>query len=798
MTDEVVGWILDAHLCSAQQEMLVWIVTTTGPVVSYREPWTPVVHVEGDSERLSILVDWLWQPEVRIRYGLLSYTFERKRTELGSEDVRNVLAITLQSSATVRSLAEHIDARGNHVDFTLYCVDLLAEQQYLTSKRLTIGSTVRLDQDGLTLVEECISRRAWRCCRLEVVLKRIGQGTGVCQRPIEIILTPCDTMGNVLKKSTRIDLTQSDSLDRIEQWFSDVDPDLVLSVRGNNEGLPHLLSHLEQQGSVLRLGRNQTPLRQVGRIRILSSYGQVLRSDPQFPFEGRIHIDLSSSFMFREGGLDGLYELAAVSATRISDAARKSPGSVISAIQYRVAMEDGVLVPWKKTRAEDTKSAWDLLQSDRGGLYLDSRPGVYANVIELDFASLFPSIIATRNISPETLNCSCCQPIENNTPLPLHPDEAKKRFQVQEQRWKSASLAFPQSNTTAFKVPELTTHTCGRIHGFLGRVVAPLIERRRQLKQQIHAKGDAADLQQNALKWLLVTCFGYTGYRNARFGRIEAHEAICAWARELLLQTIQHAQERGWEVLHAIVDSIWIRDTEGRSLEEQHKSAMELAQHVHNATGIPLEYEATYRCIAFLPSRMHTGGSLTKYWAYNNKELKVRGLELRQHSTCPWIVQLQKRALEVLVQSDDLVDGIPSPRVQSRVQRLLIEEVHRLEQHQVLPRELLITQRLSRKPTPNSSQTVAMLAYQRSEALGFPLELASKVRFIICSNHWSNPLERVILAQECEHEQRPIRRIDIDYYRRLAIRAIWAVLGPFGWLEEDLLQNNVTRLDQWL
>ena len=58
------------------------------------------------------------------------------------------------------------------------------------------------------------------------------------------------------------------------------------------------------------------------------------------------------------------------------------------------------------------------------------------------------------------------------------------------------------------------------MHGFLGRVVAPLIERRRGLKQQIVQKGDAADRQQNALKWLLVTCFGYTGYRNARFGRI--------------------------------------------------------------------------------------------------------------------------------------------------------------------------------------------------------------------------------------------------------------------------------------
>ena len=130
-----------------------------------------------------------------------------------------------------------------------------------------------------------------------------------------------------------------------------------------------------------------------------------------------------------------------------------------------------------------------------------------------------------------------------------------------------------------------------------------------------------ADRQQNALKWLLVTCFGYTGYRNARFGRIEAHEAICAWARELLLQTINLAQQQGWEVLHAIVDSIWIRDVQGRSLQEQYDSAMDLAQEVHALTGIPLEYEATYRCIAFLPSRVHSGGSLTKYWAYGESGL---------------------------------------------------------------------------------------------------------------------------------------------------------------------------------
>ena len=71
-----------------------------------------------------------------------------------------------------------------------------------------------------------------------------------------------------------------------------------------------------------------------------------------------------------------------------------------------------------------------------------------------------------------------------------------------------------------------------RQHGFLGRVVAPIIERR-WLKSCRQSKGDEWDRRQNILKWL-VTCFGYTGYRNARFGRIECHESICAWAREIL------------------------------------------------------------------------------------------------------------------------------------------------------------------------------------------------------------------------------------------------------------------------
>ena len=62
----------------------------------------------------------------------------------------------------------------------------------------------------------------------------------------------------------------------------------------------------------------------------------------------------------------------------------------------------------------------------------------------------------------------------------------------------------------------------------------------------------------NELKWILVACFGYQGFNNAKFGRSECHEAINAYAREILIAAKQRLEAGGWRVVHGIVDSIWV------------------------------------------------------------------------------------------------------------------------------------------------------------------------------------------------------------------------------------------------
>ncbi len=56
-----------------------------------------------------------------------------------------------------------------------------------------------------------------------------------------------------------------------------------------------------------------------------------------------------------------------------------------------------------------------------------------------------------------------------------------------------------------------------------------------------------------------MTCFGYLGYKNARFGRIEAHEAVTAHGRDKLLTAKEISEAAGFTVLHGLTDCLWLQ-----------------------------------------------------------------------------------------------------------------------------------------------------------------------------------------------------------------------------------------------
>jgi DNA polymerase I len=247
-----------------------------------------------------------------------------------------------------------------------------------------------------------------------------------------------------------------------------------------------------------------------------SSYGRVDHSPARYNVLGRAIIDESNTFFYGETNLDGVLNLVSRSKKPIQELAWASIGNVLTAIQICEAHDRDVLVPWNSWRHEFYKPMGTIHDADRGGFIFAPEVGLHENVHELDFSSLYPNIICTRNVSPDVIRCDC------------HSDRDD--------------------------VPGLGYSICND-RGYLVDVLQPIIDARDEIKATIRREQNRNDPDEErlaelkgrsgALKWILVACFGYQGFNNAKFGRIECQEAINAFAREILLKAKQRLEAGG-------------------------------------------------------------------------------------------------------------------------------------------------------------------------------------------------------------------------------------------------------------
>jgi DNA polymerase-2 len=481
------------------------------------------------------------------------------------------------------------------------------------------------------------------------------------------------------------------------------DPDLIVTEWGDGTILPLLQKQAARLHIALPLNRDPEATIQERRSRSYTSYGRILFKDATTTLRGRLHVDARNSFIADKCNLSGLWELARVTKLPVQYAARTTTGTGISYMQMELAWRDGALIPEQKAEPEDPKSPDELLLADRGGLVFTPTMGFSPNVAELDFVSQYPSIMARFNISPETVNCPCC------------PD--------------------------ADRVPELGYRVCQRRRGITSRVVEKLIAKRTQLKQlRRSAPDDLAErykLQRDSLKWLLVCCFGYTGYKNARFGKIEAHEAINAVARETLLVAKEIAEARGFTLLHALVDSIYVSKEDAERADYE-----QLAEEIERQTKLPIAIEAVYRYVVFLPSRQFADVPVpNRFFAVTESgELKVRGIESRRHDTAPLVSRMQREVLAILSEARDfasymqkLADG-----------RLLLQHyLTQLEDGRVPIEDLVISKRITRAPRDYQKAGVTAIVAQQLFGCGVKLRPGETVEYVITYAGAKVPNERV-------------------------------------------------------
>lgn len=133
------------------------------------------------------------------------------------------------------------------------------------------------------------------------------------------------------------------------------------------------------------------------------SYGKVSHKDGAMIPEGRVLIDTAKSFVYTEGGLKGVLMASRLSGLSPNLTSRFTPGTLISSYEVYEALRRGVAVPFRKRDAEGVRNISELRANDKGGMIFQPEPDVYEKVHQIDFTSLYPSIIFKYNLLPETI-----------------------------------------------------------------------------------------------------------------------------------------------------------------------------------------------------------------------------------------------------------------------------------------------------------------------------------------------------------------------------------------------------------
>ena len=264
---------------------------------------------------------------------------------------------------------------------------------------------------------------------------------------------------------------------------------------------------------------------------------------------------------------------------------------------------------------------------------------------------------------------------------------------------------------------------------------------------------------------------GYLGFKNARFGKIDAHIATCAFSREALKKATVIAESKGFKLVHGIVDSMWLKKKEA-TIGEYNL----LCDEIERELDLPISFEGRYKWIVFLNSRINPKlPVLNRYYGvFEDGSLKVRGIDLRRHDTPNIVRNCQKAMLSILSEannSSEFVALIP------KALRVMRTYVTMLRMGRVSIEDLVLGKRLSKSPGEYTNQVEQAIAAGHLAKEGGSVHGGQNVSYVITSGAsriFDNRAIPIELLDEGAH-------YDSEKYVTLLLSSAMNLLLPFGY-----------------
>lgn len=521
-------------------------------------------------------------------------------------------------------------------------------------------------------------------------------------------------------------------LHTLTQTIHKIDPDLIVMQRGFRK-LPQIVQKMQEQKIACLFHRwDQTPITYRGG-RSFWQYNSVTYQDYAIRLHGRFLIDTSS--FSGTSSLEAIMELVRLSGNLFQQIAARSPGTVFQTNLVREMYSDGLLIPYKQKPLDEPITLRELIKADRARHTLDPKLGFHKDVAEIDFTSMFSWLIYNHNISAETL-------LSKKEPLT--------------------------------KVPGLKLTISMAKQGYTPRAIKPILDARMECKKYPTIVNKA---KAEALKGVLVSSYGYLRFREFKLGLAAAHMAICAYAREALIKAMHIAEGRGFNIIHGIVDSLYVQK-KGITTQE----VKELCQELEQQIGVPMAFEGIFKWVVFLSSVDEDEKAVPAryYGVFSDGKIKARGIEVRKKSCPRFVREFQK---EVLLQM-----AIHNSEEDIKWGALKLGKLLRTCKQEICKQDAI---NLARKLTINKTQYKNNIVQQKA------------IRALRMQGEEILPGQSIMFvhAKGIELVEDYSGKPDEEYYGELLERALYTVLQPFGFSRKEIEEmgkiDRQTRLEHW-
>ncbi len=384
---------------------------------------------------------------------------------------------------------------------------------------------------------------------------------------------------------------------------------------------------------------------------------------------------------------------------------RMTSGQMVEYLLMKRAYLDNLIVPNKP----DEKEYKRRLEVSYEGGYVKAVKGLYENIVYLDFRSLYPSIIITYNISPDTLDCDCCK---DNSEKILGHWFCKKRI------------------------------------GLIPKTLKDLIDRRMKIKKQMAITDnkeikELLNYEQLSLKILANSHYGYLAYPRARFYSKECAEIVTYLGRKYIKQAIEEAEKFGFKVLYIDTDGFYTTWKKKIDKDELIKKTKEFLNYINKKLPglMELEFESFYRRALFVTKKKYA--VLT-----DDNKIEVKGLEIVRRDWANIAKKTQKKVLEALLKEGNI----------KKAKKIIQETIKNLREGNIDIEDLVIYTQLTKKPEEYKTSAPHVELAKRLIREGKRVNIGDVIGYVIVKGA-EKVSEKAKLPEEVSKED-----IDINYY----------------------------------